>query len=464
MPHSRNIRSQTKEIIFNVYKYFKHLSTSESPAISSIFSKTQEVTAKACGVSLNTVRNICIEANESASLEEDEPRPYFRSPQKKKTSNKKPVTGMDDFNKDILRRTVHEFYDAGQFPTCAKISEALRDKIGYSGSGESTRRLLRSLGFSFKKCNDGRKFLMERSDIVAARIAFLRKMHSLRVNKDTRPIVYLDETWVNQNHTKSFIWQDKNRSGGLKVPLGKGGRLIVCHAGSAKFGFISGAKLVFRSGSSNNDYHSEMTYDVFKQWYVNMLHSLEEGCVIVMDNASYHSVLTEKPPSSNTRKAEIEKWLEEKSIPHDNSKTRNELLALVRLHKQKYRTYELDKISAELGHEVIRLPPYHCQYNPAELIWAQVKKEVANGNSSFRLSNVEQLLHEALDKVSVDNWRKCVQHAERLQEEDFLKEGLRDNVLESIIVTLTDSSESDGSADTDEEEEAEREDGIEAMV
>ncbi|KAJ4449810.1 hypothetical protein ANN_01216 [Periplaneta americana] len=329
-------------------------------------------------------------------------------------------------------RTVHEFYDAGQFPTCAKISEALRDKIGYSGSGESTRRLLRSLGFSFKKCNNGHKFLMERSDIIAARIAFLRKMHSLRVNKETRPIVYLDEMWVNQNHTKSFIWQDKNHCGGLKVPLGKGGCLIVCHAGSAKFGFISGAKLVFRSGSNNNDYHSEMI----------------------------------KTPSSNTRKAEIEKWLEEKFIPHDNSKTRNELLALVRLHKQKYRTYELDKISAELGHEVIRLPPYHCQYNPAELIWAQVKKEVANENTYFRLSNVEQLglLHEALDKVSVDNWRKCVQHAERLQEEDFLKEGLRDNVLESIIVTLTDSSESDGSADTDEEEEAEREDGIEAMV
>ncbi|KAL4119462.1 hypothetical protein QTP88_012269 [Uroleucon formosanum] len=30
-----------------------------------------------------------------------------------------------------------------------------------------------------------------------------------------------------------------------------------------------------------------------------------------------------------------------------------------------------------MGHEMVRLPPYHCQYNPIELIWAQVKSEVA---------------------------------------------------------------------------------------
>jgi hypothetical protein len=35
-------------------------------------------------------------------------------------------------------------------------------------------------------------------------------------------------------------------SGGLKVPIGKGGRLIICHAGSAASQFIPQNKLVFR--------------------------------------------------------------------------------------------------------------------------------------------------------------------------------------------------------------------------
>uniref|UniRef100_A0A2S2Q7H4 Tc1-like transposase DDE domain-containing protein n=1 Tax=Sipha flava TaxID=143950 RepID=A0A2S2Q7H4_9HEMI len=42
-----------------------------------------------------------------------------------------------------------------------------------------------------------------------------------------------------------------------------------------------------------------------------------------------------------------------------------------------FKRYELDEIACSMGHEVIRLPPYHCQYNPIELIWAQVKSEVA---------------------------------------------------------------------------------------
>lgn len=49
---------------------------------------------------------------------------------------------------------------------------------------------------------------MERNDIVAMRVEFLCTMVSLRKNNDTRPIIYLDETWVNQNYTKGYNWQN----------------------------------------------------------------------------------------------------------------------------------------------------------------------------------------------------------------------------------------------------------------
>lgn len=44
---------------------------------------------------------------------------------------------------------------------------------------------------------------------------------------------------------------------------------------------------------------------------------------------------------------------------------------------------------------VARLPPYHCQYNSIELIWAQVKGEVAKNNTTFKFDDVEKLLHKA---------------------------------------------------------------------
>jgi len=73
----------------------------------------------------------------------------------------------------------------------------MRKKIYFEGSKSSVQRILRSLNFKYKKCCNGRTFLMERNDIVALRKTFLRKMCSLRSSGDTRPVVYLYETWVN---------------------------------------------------------------------------------------------------------------------------------------------------------------------------------------------------------------------------------------------------------------------------
>jgi len=74
---------------------------------------------------------------------------------------------------------------------------------------------------------------MERNDIVPMRVKFLRTIVNLRKNNDTRPVIYLDETWVNQNYTKGYIWQNELNSEGLKVPTGKRSRLITCHTGSS---------------------------------------------------------------------------------------------------------------------------------------------------------------------------------------------------------------------------------------
>jgi len=87
--------------------------------------------------------------------------------------------------------------------------------------------------------------------------------------KDDRHIVYIDEV---------------NLIEGLKVPTGKGGRFIVCHTGYARYGFIQGSKLVFRSITGNTTvYHSQMNAKVFKNWFIQLLNNLEEPSVLVME-------------------------------------------------------------------------------------------------------------------------------------------------------------------------------------
>ncbi|VVC30439.1 Hypothetical protein CINCED_3A016052 [Cinara cedri] len=241
-----------------------------------------------------------------------------------------------------------------------------------------------------------------------------------------------DETWVNTE--------------GLKVPTGKGSRIIICHAGSSAFGFLKEAKLIFRCKSEANiDFHTQMNSTIFKKWFIEMMQNLEEPCVIVMDNCPYHSVLVQNYPKSNDNKATLQKWFTENGMESASFETLIELRERVKLLKQKDKRYEIDEIALQMGHEVIRLPPYHYQYNPIELIWAQVKGEIAKKNNSFKITDVEKLANIAIESVTVDNWKRCVNHCERLQDEDFIKEGFRDKILEPIVLTINpeDSSESD---------------------
>ena len=51
---------------------------------------------------------------------------------------------------------------------------------------------------------------------------------------------------------------------------------------------------------------------------------------------------------------------------------KNELLYLAR-HQKKPKEYIVDRLLQQNGHDVLRLPHYHCQFNAIELIWANPK-------------------------------------------------------------------------------------------
>ena len=94
---------------------------------------------------------------------------------------------------------------------------------------------------------------------------------------------------------------------------------------------------------------------------------------IIMDNAPYHSVVLDKAPTSNTQKSIKQQWLTDKGIEWDPTMLKPELYDLVKQAKPLYIKYKIDTWAAEMGHRVTRLPPYHCELNPIELIWPKSK-------------------------------------------------------------------------------------------
>ena len=59
---------------------------------------------------------------------------------------------------------------------------------------------------------------------------------------------------------------------------------------------------------------------------------------------------------------------------------------------------------------VARLPPYHLDLNPIELIWANVKGYVARNNNTFKMKDVSALLAEGIPRITPEVWQNAICH------------------------------------------------------
>lgn len=60
-----------------------------------------------------------------------------------------------------------------------------------------------------------------------------------------------------------------------------------------------------------------MNGDNFKEWFQSILPCLDSHSIVMIDNAPYHSVQTEKYPTSNSTKAITLEWLNLKRVTLD---------------------------------------------------------------------------------------------------------------------------------------------------
>nr|CAI5867612.1 unnamed protein product [Callosobruchus analis] len=297
----------------------------------------------------------------------------------KKSTGRKPIQ-LDDSDKQMIPKKVNSFYFQKIIPTLDKVLVGINED-------QSLPSIKRDKLWK----------------VICWRRQYLREIRKVRRAGNT--IFYLDETWINEGHFVTKVLQDKRitnarqayiegLSTGLNAPTGKGRRLIITHIGGDK-GFVDGGLLVFVSNSTK-DYHEEMTSDVFEEYFSQMIDLLPGNSVIVMDNASYHSRFKEPLPNTKWKKQELLDWLISKNIQPQERLLKPELLSLCKLHSSKFKRYAVDEIAKEGEIKVLRLPPYHCELNPIELIWAQIKGYVARNNTTFKLQDVRQLLKDSI--------------------------------------------------------------------
>ena len=281
--------------------------------------------------------------------------------------------------------------------------------------------------------------------------------------------MYLDETWLNEGYSRERSWEDSvslqnpfaAKKSGLTAgtifkPHNQGRRLMIVHAGSEE-GFLplDLGKCVYEGKVNiDGDYHKNMNFSVFESWFHHLLDNLTVPSVIIMDNASYHYRKTEAYPTSKWTKAQYQSWLSNKGISWENKMLKVELWQLVKQHRLNHKTYVCDEMASARGHIVMRLPPYHSDLNPIELIWAQVKDLVGKNKTIHTLKEAQKKLHEAFKAVTAERWRNCCRHVVDIEKKYWETDLAMDLSSSDLAFTVDSDSENDSENDCDDRREA----------
>lgn len=183
----KRLSSRARRMVMCLREYFEHEDLVNAPLVP--FRKVVERTAFALNIGRRTVDRITNEFRSTGNV---------RTPGKNH-NKKSPVSEPDSFQLHAIRLHIYNYYRRQEYPTLHKLMTSLAEADLYHGSQTSLYSLVtKKLGFKFKKIN-GRKILLERTDIAALRAKFIRRICAI---PDT--VSYYD---VSQGNLCSFFLQ-----------------------------------------------------------------------------------------------------------------------------------------------------------------------------------------------------------------------------------------------------------------
>ncbi|GAV02588.1 hypothetical protein RvY_13132 [Ramazzottius varieornatus] len=232
------------------------------------------------------------------------------------------------------------------------------------------------------------------------------------------------------------------RDCGQSHPSGSGKRLVTFDVVTDR-GFVPGCGLIWEASKHTGDYHGNFNYQNYEKFMEEVvvprleefarLHGYDK-VVIVLDNASYHSRLMPQFRRPKRVKKEIQQWLTDHRIEFGARELVAELWQKVTNFLKNHvgdRYYMDDYLKTEEGIETVRLPPYHCDFNPIEKCWARRKGYVAKQNTTRKLPDLIKLWDESADIFKPEDFPKLFAHCIKL-EDDYWDIDTKEDRIEAV--------------------------------
>jgi len=396
------LTSEIKKNVVSVKQYFDRNKFQPSEP-------SYKRTAEALGIGLATVKRVMADYSRDPSL--------LDKPTKMRG---RPAHSVNTSYQEAVRTFIRTANKNGEYITLAAIRDFLAGKPGDESFHITTlARTLNRWGFEFGQGTRS-QHLKEKDHVIAARHHYIRKKRSNRAPggdiNTICPEVYLDESYVNKNHSNDFIWYSGEDGPWVQKPTGKGERLIIINA-ITKSGWVPNAKLVFKSTTKTGDYHGQMNWELFEKWFTErLLPNIPAKSLIVMDNAPYHNILSEhSSPTPSCSRKRILDWLEQNKIYCREDCLKSELVEIMKKIAPEP-IYAIDEIAKSFGHEVLRTPPYHPELQPIEICWGVVKNHIAR-NCDFTMKNLIKQLDAGFEKVTAETCSKIIAKIRKVEDE-----------------------------------------------
>lgn len=335
-PHPKGspIVAKEKRCILNLYQSF--LDDGKSSIIA------RQETAKRLQFGIGSVELIIKEMLHERNVEDNKQnvRPFSNAHEK-----------LDEDEEDELRKLIHdemrkcnvsrmnEENEDVTYPTIASVHKAVMETERFPSWSISTfRNILLGMNIKFQaKSEVDRAVLIEDDYIIEWRKRYLRDIELYR--SLGYPIHFADETFfyplaqpkkiLTDNTVKSAQdAEERNLSPGIKWNAGdRGNRLLVLHMIGPN-GLLRNWERIWihKKGTiQSEDYHNDITFETFLEWFMENIDELPQNSVIVIDNASIHNKRPEGCPNSLTKKADLQSWLIKKNIYFEPKAQRPEL-------------------------------------------------------------------------------------------------------------------------------------------
>jgi transposase len=359
----------------------------------------------------------------------------------------------------LIHKLIHTQKDEGVSITSATIAAELRSSLALAIHRSTVRRWLHALGYRWrhKRYVGGMK---PQAKNVRIRQFILEYAAALKEEEaGTALLVYVDESYIHTHHASKKGWfHPSNRD---VIGDGDGKRLIILHA-MTECGLLAvpdevasnwlnepalTAELVFEEvledGQDDSDYHNTMTGAKFVAWLRNrLLPTFTEmypgkKMYLVLDNASYHKVRDDSwiSASKSQNKHELAHQLldlgvEQLTTGGDRPRvipahrfeaavgaggpSKEDLLAAVHRWLEEHPDHNqnvVQQLMSDAGHALIYTPPFCPEVQPIELLWAEIKRYVAQRSTHNRsLTETREQTEQAFEQITKMFCNNIIKH------------------------------------------------------